>query len=181
MANGFSYADCHKWSNLGQGAPEVGPIPNAPQRPTSFQMPEYSLEYAPTTGVKGVRADSRLSTSSYVAVSELRQAVANLYNHTYRQGKISQYTHENVCIVPGGRAGLSRVAAVVGDVFTVWSRLRSTFCFGTELLSAVVPSSGLHRLRSGVECLQEIGARSHRVSTAVALFVRSSLLIRPTV
>lgn len=53
MANGFSYADCHKWSNLGQGAPEVGPIPDAPERPTSFQMPEYSLEYAPTTGVKG--------------------------------------------------------------------------------------------------------------------------------
>jgi aspartate/methionine/tyrosine aminotransferase len=101
MANGFSYAECHKWSNLGQGAPEVGPIPDAPERPTSFQMPEASLEYAPTTGVK-----------------ELRQAVAHLYNHTYRQGKISQYTHENVCIVPGGRAGLSRTAAVVGNVFT---------------------------------------------------------------
>ena len=53
MANGFSYADCHAWSNLGQGAPEVGPIPGAPERPTSFQMPEDSLEYAPTTGVKG--------------------------------------------------------------------------------------------------------------------------------
>jgi aspartate/methionine/tyrosine aminotransferase len=64
-------------------------------------MPEDSLEYAPTTGVKA-----------------LRQAVADLYNHTYRQGKISQYTHENVCIVPGGRAGLSRVAAVIGDVYT---------------------------------------------------------------
>lgn len=49
----------------------------------------------------------------------LREAVANLYNHTYRQGKNSQYTYENVCIVPGGRAGLSRVAAVVGDVFCV--------------------------------------------------------------
>ena len=55
MANGFSYANCHAWSNLGQGAPEVGPIPGAPDRPTSFQMPEDSLEYAPTTGVKGQR------------------------------------------------------------------------------------------------------------------------------
>jgi len=64
-------------------------------------MPTDSLEYAPTTGVK-----------------DLRQAVADLYNHTYRQGKESQYTFENVCIVPGGRAGLSRVAAVVGDVYT---------------------------------------------------------------
>lgn len=49
----------------------------------------------------------------------LRDAVANLYNHTYRQGKASQYTYENVCIVPGGRAGLSRVAAVIGDVYCV--------------------------------------------------------------
>lgn len=49
----------------------------------------------------------------------LREAVADLYNHTYRQGKASQYTFENVCIVPGGRSGLSRVAAVIGDVYTV--------------------------------------------------------------
>ncbi|KAK7020399.1 aspartate aminotransferase [Favolaschia claudopus] len=101
MANGFSYAASHEWSNLGQGAPEVGEIPNAPPRPTSIPLPTDSLEYAPTTGVKA-----------------LREAVANLYNHTYRQGKESQYTFENVCIVPGGRAGLSRVAAVIGDVYT---------------------------------------------------------------
>ncbi|KAJ6531282.1 aminotransferase [Mycena capillaripes] len=101
MANGFSYAASHEWANLGQGAPEVGEIPNAPARPTSIPLPTDSLEYAPTTGVK-----------------ELRAAVANLYNHTYRQGKASQYTYENVCIVPGGRAGLSRVAAVIGDVYT---------------------------------------------------------------
>jgi aspartate/methionine/tyrosine aminotransferase len=95
MANGFSYACSHEWANLGQGAPEVGVIPDAPPRIDSFTMPVDSLEYAPTTGVKA-----------------LREAVANLYNHTYRQGKESQYTFENVCIVPGGRAGLSRVAAV---------------------------------------------------------------------
>ncbi|KAG8842483.1 hypothetical protein FRB91_004154 [Serendipita sp. 411] len=58
------------------------------------------LEYGPTTGVKA-----------------LREAVAKMYNETYRVGKSSQYTYENVCIVPGGRAGLSRVAAVVGDVY----------------------------------------------------------------
>ncbi|KAJ7766808.1 pyridoxal phosphate-dependent transferase [Mycena metata] len=101
MANGFTYAASHEWANLGQGAPEVGEIPNAPPRPTSIPMPTDSLEYAPTTGVK-----------------DLREAVANLYNHTYRQGKESQYTYENVCIVPGGRAGLSRLAAVIGDVYT---------------------------------------------------------------
>ena len=53
MANGFSYAASHEWSNLGQGAPEVGEIPNAPPRLTSIPLPTDSLEYAPTTGVKG--------------------------------------------------------------------------------------------------------------------------------
>jgi len=51
--------------------------------------------------------------------SALREAVANLYNVTYRQNKPSKYTYENVCIVPGGRSGLSRIAAVIGDVYTV--------------------------------------------------------------
>lgn len=51
--------------------------------------------------------------------TELREAVAHLYNDTYRKGKDSQYTYENVCIVPGGRSGLSRLAAVVGDVYCV--------------------------------------------------------------
>ncbi|PPQ93250.1 hypothetical protein CVT25_015248 [Psilocybe cyanescens] len=101
MANGFSYTSSHEWANLGQGAPEVGPIPDAPERPNSIPLPTDSLEYAPTTGVKA-----------------LREAVANLYNHTYRQEKNSQYTYENVCIVPGGRSGLSRLAAVIGDVYT---------------------------------------------------------------
>ncbi|KAJ2934946.1 hypothetical protein H1R20_g2136, partial [Candolleomyces eurysporus] len=101
MANGFSYSSSQEWANLGQGAPEVGPIPGAPPRPDSIPVPLDSLEYAPTTGVKA-----------------LREAVANLYNLTYREGKASQYTYENVCIVPGGRSGLSRVAAVIGDVYT---------------------------------------------------------------
>ncbi|KZV71833.1 PLP-dependent transferase [Peniophora sp. CONT] len=101
IANGFSYANSHEWANLGQGAPEVGDIPDAATRPTHIEYPVDALEYAPTTGVK-----------------ELRQAVADLYNDTYRKGKASQYTHENVCIVPGGRAGLSRIAAVIGDVYT---------------------------------------------------------------
>lgn len=54
IANGFSYADSHSWSNLGQGAPEVGPIPDAPSRPTQVQIEMDQLEYAPTTGVKGL-------------------------------------------------------------------------------------------------------------------------------
>lgn len=56
---------------------------------------------------------------NYIPFIALREAVAYLYNDTYRKGRSSQYTYENVCIVPGGRAGLSRVAAVIGDVYTV--------------------------------------------------------------
>ncbi|KLO19222.1 aminotransferase [Schizopora paradoxa] len=103
IANGFSYASAHDWANMGQGAPEVGPIPDALPRPQSIPVPEDSLEYAPTTGVKA-----------------LREAVANLYNVQYRKGKESKYTYENVCIVPGGRAGLSRVAAVISNVYCAY-------------------------------------------------------------
>ncbi|KAB5596241.1 Aminotransferase, classes I and II [Ceratobasidium theobromae] len=131
MANGFVYGD-PAWSNLGQGAPEVGDIPDAPPRPQTVNLPHDSLEYAPTTGVK-----------------ELRKAVADLYNHTYRQGKKSQYTHENVCIVPGGRAGLSRVAAVVGDVYcgyqvpeyTTYSEVLSVFKRLVPIPTALTPES----------------------------------------
>ncbi|KAF5383347.1 hypothetical protein D9757_008378 [Collybiopsis confluens] len=49
IANGFSYTAQHEWANLGQGAPEVGMIPNAPPRLTTIEMSEDSLEYAPTT------------------------------------------------------------------------------------------------------------------------------------
>ncbi len=57
IANGFSYASAHDWANMGQGAPEVGPIPDAHPRPQSIPVPEDSLEYAPTTGVKGEFCD----------------------------------------------------------------------------------------------------------------------------
>lgn len=57
-------------------------------------------EYGPTAGIK-----------------PLREAVANLYNAHHRKGKASQYTYENVCIVPGGRAGLIRIAAVLGNSY----------------------------------------------------------------
>jgi aspartate/methionine/tyrosine aminotransferase len=41
--------------------------------------------------------------------------VAEYYNHLYRQGKDSKYSFENVCIVPGGRAGLTRCMAAMGN------------------------------------------------------------------
>lgn len=57
-------------------------------------------EYGPTAGIKSLRA-----------------AVARLYNENHRKGKDSQYTWENVCIVPGGRAGLIRIAAVLNNAY----------------------------------------------------------------
>lgn len=70
MANGFSYAksvfiflqtvvfstclhcrfvkskySAHEWANMGQGAPEVGPIPGAAERPTHIDYPLDALEY----------------------------------------------------------------------------------------------------------------------------------------
>jgi hypothetical protein len=80
------------WANMGQGAPETGPLPNAPARDFTLHIPDAEVEYAPVTGL-----------------TELREKVAQYYNHLYRQGKASQYTTDNICIVPGGRAGITRI------------------------------------------------------------------------
>ena len=92
-------------------------------------IPEAELEYAPVTGL-----------------TELREKVADYYNHLYRQGKTSQYTMDNVCVVPGGRAGLTRIMAVLGDVnigyftpdYTAYEQ-----CLG--LFLRISPSPLLHR------------------------------------
>lgn len=65
----------------------------------NINISDAQLEYAPVTGLK-----------------ELRVKVANYYNHLYREGKESKYSFENVCIVPGGRAGLTRIMAALGSV-----------------------------------------------------------------
>ena len=36
----------------------------------------------------------------------------NMLHHS--KGKDSKYTYENVCVVPGGRAGLTRLMAALG-------------------------------------------------------------------
>lgn len=90
-----------KWANLGQGAPEVEDhIEGSFERPKEIDITMAGREYGPTAGIKGLRA-----------------AVANLYNEHHRKGKKSQYTYENVCIVPGGRAGLIRIAAVLNNAY----------------------------------------------------------------
>ncbi|KAK3988156.1 pyridoxal phosphate-dependent transferase [Cladorrhinum sp. PSN332] len=90
-----------KWANLGQGAPEVeDEIEGCFTRPKTIDISLNSREYGPTAGIK-----------------PLREAVANLYNDMHRKGKASQYTWENVAIVPGGRAGLIRIAAVLNNAY----------------------------------------------------------------
>lgn len=90
-----------EWANLGQGAPEADDgIEGSFPRPTAIPIGSASREYGPTGGIKPLRA-----------------AVARLYNEHYRKGKKSKYTWENVCIVPGGRAGLIRIAAILGNAY----------------------------------------------------------------
>ncbi|KAF8709322.1 Microtubule binding, partial [Rhizoctonia solani] len=149
-----------------RGQTWVGDIPDAPPRPQTVNLPHDSLEYAPTTGVK-----------------ELRKAVADLYNHTYRQGKKSQYTYENVCIVPGGRAGLSRVAAVIGDVYcgyqvpeyTTYSEVLSVFKRLVPIPTALTPESrykiDINQAKKdiGSQGLQVIVASNPRNPTAMVV------------
>lgn len=88
-------------SNLGQGAPEVDDdIEGSFQRPKNIDISLSGREYGPTAGIK-----------------PLRVAIANLYNAHHRKGKSSQYSWENVAVVPGGRAGLIRIAAVLNNAY----------------------------------------------------------------
>ncbi|MBI4407554.1 MAG: pyridoxal phosphate-dependent aminotransferase [Candidatus Kerfeldbacteria bacterium] len=87
------------WVNLGQGAPETGPLPDAPDRIRRVVIDnDDQHEYGPVGGIM-----------------ELREAVARLYNERYREGKMP-YTATNVAISPGGRAGLTRIGASLGNV-----------------------------------------------------------------
>ena len=114
---GFSY-DSPDWANLGQGAPETGPLPGSPPRVNTVTIDPRRHEYGPITG--------------QVA---LRRKVADLYNLIYRQGKRSQYTWENVSISGGGRVALARIAAALGNInmghflpdYTAYEELLSIF------------------------------------------------------
>lgn len=98
IQQGYAYGN-KEWSNLGQGAPETTALPEAPERIQKAVMTESDHEYGPVSGI-----------------TELRQAVADFYNEIYRKGKSSQYTFENVAISGGGRVGLARIAAALGDI-----------------------------------------------------------------
>src|SRR5262245_10827395 len=92
-------AEDASWCNLGQGMPETGPLPGAPERRRAAAIAELDQEYAPVAGLW-----------------ELREAVADLYNRLYRRGLPSKYSAENVSVSGGGRAALTRAAASLGHV-----------------------------------------------------------------
>jgi N-succinyldiaminopimelate aminotransferase len=87
------------WCNLGQGQPEIGPLPGAPDRVQRVAIDVDDQEYAPIPGIW-----------------ELREAIAGLYNRLYRRGIPSKYSAENVSVSGGGRAALTRAAASLGQV-----------------------------------------------------------------
>jgi aspartate/methionine/tyrosine aminotransferase len=87
------------WCNLGQGQPETGPLPGAPDRVHRVAIDVDDQEYAPIPGIW-----------------ELREAIAGLYNRLYRRGIPSKYSAENVSVSGGGRAALTRAAASLGHV-----------------------------------------------------------------
>ncbi|MEJ2753321.1 MAG: pyridoxal phosphate-dependent aminotransferase [Chloroflexota bacterium] len=128
---GFHY-DNPAWANLGQGAPETGPIPGAPPRVESVSMNPSNHEYGPVMGQL-----------------ELRQKVADLYNELYRKGKRSQYTYENVSIAGGGRVALTRLAAALGQInmghflpdYTAYEELLSVFKAFTSIPILLEPDN----------------------------------------
>jgi N-succinyldiaminopimelate aminotransferase len=87
------------WCNLGQGMPEVGPLPGAPDRVAQISIATEDHAYGPVAGL-----------------AELREAVAVLYNLRFRRGKKSQYAARNVAITAGGRLALTRVVWALGEI-----------------------------------------------------------------
>lgn len=114
---GYAYTD-PAWSNLGQGMPEAGPLPDAPPRVETITIDAPRQEYGPVAGEM-----------------VLRQKIADLYNNLFRRGKSSQYTWENVSIAGGGRVALTRLAAALGNInmghflpdYTAYEELLSVF------------------------------------------------------
>ncbi len=80
-----------EWCNLGQGQPEIGDMPGAPERIRTVAIEPEDQAYGPLNGI-----------------DEVREAVAVHYNRYYRRGK-KPYNAENVGIAQGGRLMLSRV------------------------------------------------------------------------
>jgi len=95
---GFSL-DAPGWCNLGQGQPDTGALPGAPERVGNIPVRATDLDYAPVAGIW-----------------ELREAVASLYNGLFRRGMKSRYSAENVAIAGGGRVAVMRACAAIAPI-----------------------------------------------------------------
>ncbi len=134
------------WTNFGQGQPEVGPLPGAPERMSAFGVDGMDHEYAPVAGLW-----------------EVREAVASHYNQLYRRGMPSQYSAENVCLSAGGRVALTRVAASLGPInlghflpdYTAYEELLGLFRLFSPIPILLEPDRGydfsLEELRREVQ------------------------------
>ncbi|MAO85190.1 MAG: aspartate aminotransferase [Myxococcales bacterium] len=127
------YRGAPDWCNLGQGQPETGELSAGDVRITSVAIDEDDHEYGPVAGLQS-----------------LRKAVATLYNARYRQGKSSLYGPENVAISGGGRAGLTRAAAALGQInlghflpdYTAYEELLEIFGRFTSIPILLDPEQG---------------------------------------
>ncbi|TPX63602.1 hypothetical protein SpCBS45565_g06502 [Spizellomyces sp. 'palustris'] len=116
---GWSSED-QTWGNFGQGAPEVGHIEGAPEKPMQLHLKEEEFEYAPVSGVRS-----------------LREAVANLYNVRYRQEKQSKYTYENWVI------GDANVGFFLPE-YTAYEQLLGIFKRFVPIPTPLHPETGFH-------------------------------------
>ena len=148
-----------EWCNLGQGMPEVGPLPGAPERVGTVSIHADDHAYGPVAGL-----------------TELREAVAVLYNRQFRQGMRSQYSAANVAITAGGRLALTRAVWALGKIrigyftpdYTAYEdllggiprvtpvhmqlRVEDGFAIATERLGETILRSGLHAVLVSNPC-----------------------------
>ncbi len=93
---GFTNGD-PDWCNLGQGQPEVGEMQGDYPRINHIDLEPQDHAYGPVGGSL-----------------EVRQAIADMINRQYRQGKIP-YTADNISFAAGGRLSLTRLYTILAD------------------------------------------------------------------
>ena len=93
---GFTNGD-PDWCNLGQGQPEVGEMQGDYPRINHIDLEPQDHAYGPVGGSL-----------------EVRQAIADMINRQYRQGKMP-YTADNISFGAGGRLSLTRLYKILAD------------------------------------------------------------------
>lgn len=121
------------WCNLGQGQPDTGELPGAPERRRHVVIEQLDQDYAPVGGLW-----------------ELRETIASLYNQLLRRGMPSQYSAENVAVSGGGRVSLMRACAAISSVnlghflpdYTAYEELLDIFRRFTPIPILLYPETG---------------------------------------